>query len=119
MNNFRAILGFTNNFFSAQNVGETVLSDASVALPALVEILARQTADERATKGTSHKNKFGFSKRHVTPGTAIAQKFLKGEDLTASEVTEACQIAYAYRQQLWMIALGAVPTNDLDLSRRA
>ena len=92
-----------------------VQADPRAAFLGLVEVLARQTADEREGGGTCHKNRFGFSKRHVTPGTALAKKFQAGEELTMDDVENACKIAYAYRQQLWMIALGAVPENNLNL----
>lgn len=104
---------------SADDVGMLLASDARAAFQALVEVHARQTEDERATKGTSHKNKFGFSKKHCTRGAQLAELFLKNpEALEAKDVHEACQIAYAYRQQTWMICLGAVPTNSLDLRKK-
>jgi len=113
---FKTVLGFNGGFFSAEDVGMVVTVDARAAFLGLVEVLKRQTADERASKGTCHKNKFGFSKREVTPGTALANKFLSAEDtLTMEDVVEACRIAYRYRNQLWMIAMGAVPENDLNL----
>lgn len=107
----------TVGFFTADHVGFTVLAEPQAAALGLCEILARQTEDERATKGTAHKNKFGFSKKHVTRGTFLAQKFLAGgcDNLTLNEISEACAIAYAYRMQLFMVALGAVPTNSLNL----
>lgn len=114
-NAFKSILGFGAGFFTAQDVGATVLCDARAAFAGLVEVLNRQTADERSNGGTCHKNKFGFSKRHVTPGTLLAKKFLNGDELTVADVTAACTIAYAYRSQLWMIALGSVPENHLNL----
>jgi hypothetical protein len=116
-NSFKTVLGF-NGFMGAEEVGMAVRADAQAAFLGLTEVLARQTADERASKGTCHKNKFGFSKKHVTRGTELANKFLNNEELNMSDVEDACSIAYAYRMQLMMIALGAVPTNELDLRRR-
>jgi len=113
-NTFRTALGLSG-YFTAEDVGMAVLSDARAALLGLVEVYKRQTADERARKGTSHKNRFGFSKREVTAGTALATKFINGEDLTVEEIEMACKIAHRYRNQLWMIALGAVPENNLNL----
>jgi hypothetical protein len=114
-NSFKSLVSSVGGLFTADVVGDTVRADAQAAFLGLCEVLARQTEDERVTKGTAHKNKFGFSKKHVTRGTALAQKFQAGEDLTMSEVSEACEIAYAYRMQLWMIAMGAVPVNNLNL----
>jgi hypothetical protein len=111
---FKTLLGF-NGWMTAEQVGEVLSVDPAAALLGLVEVLARQTADERFGGGTCHKNKFGFSKRHVTPGTILAKKYLNGEELTMSDISQACTIAYAYRQQLWMICLGAVPENNLNL----
>lgn len=114
-NSFKTVLGF-NGFFSAEDVGMVVTVDARAAFLGLVEVLKRQTVDERASKGTCHKNQFGFSKREVTSGTALANKFLSNEEeLTMHDMQEACRIAYRYRKQLWMIAMGAVPTNELNL----
>jgi hypothetical protein len=117
MNNsssFKTVLGF-NGFFSAEDVGMVVTVDARAAFLGLVEVLKRQTADERASKGTRHKNRFGFSKREVTLGTALATKFLNDEELSMEDIETACRIAYRYRKQLLMIALGAVPENNLNL----
>lgn len=118
LNAFKALVGFGTRFLTADQVGDAVRENPQAAFCGLVEVLARQTADERFGGGTCHKNKFGFSKRHVTPGTLLANKFINGLELTVSDMEQACLIAYAYRNQLWMIALGAVPENNLDLSRR-
>lgn len=115
LNTFKALIGFGGRFLTADQVGEAVKANPAAAFCGLVEVLARQTADERFGGGTCHKNKFGFSKRHVTPGTLLANKFLNGLELTVAEMEQACTIAYAYRSQLWMISLGAVPQNDLNL----
>lgn len=111
---FKTVLGF-QGFFTAEDVGMTVTVDARAAFLGLVEVLKRQTVDERASKGTCHKNQFGFSKREVTLGTALATKFLNNEELSMENIETACRIAYRYRKQLWMIAMGAVPTNELNL----
>lgn len=116
-NSFKTVLGFGNGYFNQEQVGMVVKVDAQAAFLGLLEIYARQTKDERATKGTAHKNLLGFSKREVTPGTKLAEKYRdRPEELTTEDVTEACYLAHRYRKQLWMIALGAVPENDLDLS---
>lgn len=116
MNTFKSLVA-SSGLFTPDHVGVVVKTDAQAAFTGLCEVLARQTEDERSNKGTSHKNKFGFSKREVTRGTYLAQKFQAGQvPLTMDEVAEACQIAYRYRQQLWMIALGAVPVNNLNLN---
>lgn len=115
-NSFRDLLGI-GGYFTAEEVGMVLRADPRCAFAGLVEVLARQTEDERAGGGTCHKNRFGFSKKHVTPGTALAKKFIAGEELTTADMELACSIAFAYRNQLWMVALGAVPINNLDLSR--
>jgi len=114
---FKSLLLASASFISADEVGIVVKADARAAFMGLVEVLARQTEDERASKGTAHKNKFGFSKREVTRGTELAQKFLNDESLSMMDVDDACNIAYRYRNQLMMIALGAVPVNHLNLRR--
>jgi hypothetical protein len=116
---FRALTP-QNGWLMADDMGMMVAADPRVAFTGLVEILMRQTTDERVNGGTCHKNKFGFSKKHVTRGTELAIKFLTGEELTTDDVTDAVKIATAYREQLWMVRLGAVPMNHLNLrpSRR-
>lgn len=102
-------------WFFADDMGMLIESDAMVAFTGLVEILMRQTTDERLNGGTCHKNKFGFSKKHVTRGTELALKYLNGGELDATDVLDAVKIAKAYREQLWMVRLGAVPCNHLNL----
>jgi hypothetical protein len=115
-NLFKTLVSSTSGFTTADDIGMAVQADARAALLGLCEILARQTEDERVTKGTAHKNKFGFSKREVTRGTFLATKFMQDEtSVTVAEMSEACQIAFRYRNQLWMIVLGAVPINNLNL----
>ena len=104
-----------NGYFFADTMGEFVQADAKVAFLGLVEILMRQTVDERLNGGTCHKNKFGFSKKHVTRGTELAFKFLTGAELTIEDLVDAVRIAYSYREQLWMVRMGAVPVNHLSL----
>ncbi len=99
----------------ADDMGVLIQADPRVAFTGLVEILMRQTADERVNGGTCHKNKFGFSKKHVTRGTELAIKFLNGDEITAEDMQDAVRIAYSYREQLWMVRLGAVPLNNLCL----
>jgi hypothetical protein len=96
-------------------MGMMIEADARVAFTGLVEILMRQTTDERLNGGTCHKNKFGFSKKHVTRGTELALKYLNGTELDAQDILDAVKIAKAYREQLWMVRLGAVPLNNLNL----
>jgi hypothetical protein len=105
----------TNGWFTDEEVGEALQNSPRAAFLGLGEILARQTVDERASKGTRYKNKFGFSKMHVTPGTTLAKKYASGERLTQEDMESACEIAFAYRKQLWMILVGAVPVNNLNL----
>lgn len=102
-------------WFFADDMGTLIEADAMVALTGLVEILMRQTTDERLNGGTCHKNKFGFSKKHVTRGTELALKYLNGTELDAQDILDAVRIAKAYREQLWMVRLGAVPVNMLNL----
>jgi hypothetical protein len=104
-----------SGWLMVEDIGNYILSDAKVAFLGLVEILLRQTADERFSGGTCHKNKFGFSKKHVTRGTELALKFLSGAELELSDAEEAIKVAYSYREQLWMVRLGAVPVNNLNL----
>jgi hypothetical protein len=92
-----------------------MVEDPRVAFAGLVEILMRQTFDERANGGTCHKNKFGFSKKHVTRGTELAIMWLNGDELCARDVADALSIARSYSEQLWMVRLGAVPLNNLCL----
>jgi hypothetical protein len=99
----------------ADDMGALIQADPRVAFTGLVEILMRQTADERVNGGTCHKNKFGFSKKHVTRGTELAIKFLNGDEITAEDMQDAVRIAFSYREQLWMVRLGAVPLNNLCL----
>jgi hypothetical protein len=99
----------------ADTMGDLIEADAQVAFTGLVEILMRQTVDERFSGGTRYKNKFGFSKKHVTRGTELALKFLNGDELDGQDVVDAVKIAKAYREQLWMVRLGAVPLNNLNL----
>jgi hypothetical protein len=117
------------SFLTPESVGEMLLMDADLADLALVELLKRQTVDERANKGTTHKNKFGFSKKHVTEGTDAAIRFLNGmphtlEQMAGRAKTETevhlfgtCKLAYIYREQIYMFCLGAVPENVLDCHR--
>lgn len=115
-NLFKTLVSNPSGFTTADDVGMAVKADAKAALLGLCEVLARQTEDERATQGTAHKNKFGFSKREVTRGTFLATKFMQDEtSITLDEMTEACALAHRYRNQLWMIILGAVPINNLNL----
>ncbi|TXH11359.1 MAG: hypothetical protein E6R04_01915 [Spirochaetes bacterium] len=115
-NLFKSLVSNPSGFTTADDVGMAVSVDARAALLGLCEVLARQTEDERVTKGTAHKNKFGFSKREVTRGTYLATKFMNDENsITIDEMTEACALAKRYRNQLWMITLGAVPVNNLNL----
>lgn len=109
-------LGITDEF-TPELVGFQVLSEPNLALMGLVEVLKRQTEDERIQGGTCHKNRLGFSKKHVTRGTELALKFQTGGDLVGQDITDACKIAYSYRMQLWMIACGSVPVNSLNLLR--
>jgi hypothetical protein len=102
-------------WFFADDMGVLIEADAKVAFTGLVEILMRQTTDERLNGGTCHKNKFGFSKKHVTRGTELALKYLNGTELDAQDILDAVKIAKAYREQLWMVRLGAVPCNHLNL----
>jgi hypothetical protein len=102
-------------WFFADDMGVLIEADAKVAFTGLVEILMRQTTDERLNGGTCHKNKFGFSKKHVTRGTELALKYLNGTELDAQDILDAVRIAKAYREQLWMVRLGAVPLNNLCL----
>lgn len=104
-----------NGWLLAEDMGNMVESDARVAFTGLVEILMRQTCDERANGGTCHKNKFGFSKKHVTRGTELALMWLNGEELVPEDVSDAVKIAKSYREQLWMVRMGAVPVNNLNL----
>lgn len=104
-----------NGWFFAETMGEYIQSDARVAFLGLVEILLRQTTDERLNGGTCHKNKFGFSKKHVTRGTELALKYLSGTELDTTDLVDAVKIAFSYREQLWMVRLGAVPQNHLNL----
>jgi hypothetical protein len=76
-----------------EDMGTMVEADARVAFLGLVEIFRRQTWDERGNGGTCHRNKFGFSKKHVTKGTLLAIKWLNGEELTADDVVDAVNIA--------------------------
>ena len=116
---FRSVFNYEGGAVNAEDIKNVVKEDPWIALVGLCEILARQTADERVNKGTSHKNRFGFSKKHVTRGTELAEKYLEGEIFLPSELEEASQIARSYSNQLLMILLGAVPNNNLDLRRRA
>ena len=104
-----------NGWFFAETMGEYIQADPRVAFLGLVEILLRQTTDERINGGTCHKNKFGFSKKHVTRGTELALKYLNGEILETADIQDAVRIAFSYREQLWMVRLGAVPVNMLNL----
>lgn len=104
-----------NGWFFAETMGEFIQADPRVAFLGLVEILMRQTTDERINGGTCHKNKFGFSKKHVTRGSELALKYLNGTELDTTDVTDAINIAFSYREQLWMVRLGAVPVNTLNL----
>lgn len=109
---FRELTPQTGWFF-AETMGEYIENDPRVAFLGLVEILMRQTTDERINGGTCHKNKFGFSKKHVTRGTELALKYLNGEILETADIQDAVRIAFSYREQLWMVRLGAVPYNHL------
>lgn len=91
--------------------------DPQFAFETLVQVHDRQTEDEKASieapksGGTVHKNRYGFSKKHVTRGSELAVGFLAGKDMSHQDIRDATEIATFYRKQAREIALGAVPLN--------
>lgn len=102
-----------SGYLSVETVAEIVAHDPTAAFLGLCELSARQTVDEHIEKGTKHKNRFGFSKKHVTRGLELAEKFSNFDFLEEKDLEDAHKIAYNYRNQLLMIALGAVPVNSI------
>lgn len=97
--------------YTQDEIVNLIMTNDEAALRGVKAVFLRQTSDERAEKGTKWTNRFGFSKKHVTRGTALAEKYIAGHPMTATEIQEARAIAYAYRNQLWMISAGVVPTQ--------
>lgn len=102
-----------NKFWTIEQIAVLVQTNRQAALRGCVAIFKRQTMDERLEKGTKYHNRLGFSKKHVTRGSEIALKVESGKNLSAEDIADAHAIAYAYREQLWMIAQNAVPENNM------
>ena len=60
-------------------------NDAAVGR-ALVQLAARQTADERVEENTKHRNGRGFQPCHARMGTSMAEAFKKYGRLTPKQV---------------------------------
>lgn len=111
INNSSSSTATVRKTYTIDDIIHMVRTDDKAVLRAVVAIWKRQTNDERVEKGTKWTNHFGFSKRHVTKGTMLAEKIFANKPLTAEEMADAKAIAYSYRKQLWMIASGSVPVN--------
>ena len=101
-----------NKHWTVEEIAVLVMKNREAALRGLAAITKLQTQDERAEKHTKHKNRLGFSKRHGTRGTILAQKYSSGIQLTDEEIQEVHEIAYCYREQLSIIANKTVSSNQ-------
>lgn len=115
-NSFRTLISSNDStFVTLDEVVLAISCDPHVAFEGLVELWNRQTVDEKMELGTKHKNRFGFSKKHVTRGSELALAYKAGKDLSVQDMNDATTIAHFYRQQLWMYAMQAVPVNNILL----
>lgn len=117
MNTLKNLIAVGTEFVTLEQVVLAISCDPQVAFEGLVELWNRQTVDEKMELGTKHKNRFGFSKKHVTRGSELALAYKAGKDLSVQDMNDATTIAHFYRNQLWMVAMGAVPVNNLYLGQ--
>lgn len=117
MNTLKTLIANGSEFITIEQVVLAISCDPHVAFEGLVELWNRQTIDEKCELGTKHKNRYGFSKKHVTRGSELALAYKAGKDLSVQDMNDATSIAHAYRNQLWMVAMGDVPVNNLYLGQ--
>lgn len=83
------------------------LNNSKVAcVKGILYLYEKQEEDERETKDTMYDNERGFRVNHAAKGSNLAEKIIRGEELSMSELAECRDICKCYAN-----------TQLLDLAR--
>ncbi len=86
--------------WTKQRIANLLQTNSKAVERAMVALLRRQTADERTSEMTRHRNRRGFTAAHAKKGTYFAKWVIRGNSLTGWHLQRAREIALHYTHQL-------------------
>lgn len=87
-------------FTSKKQIVARLGEDLEFIRESLLVLWRAQTAHERETKTTLHRNARGFMSSHAVTGCKLAEKAVRGEEWTPEDWQKAQSITLRYGRQL-------------------